>query len=128
MKGRCYNKCNYKYQNYGKRGIKMCDEWLNDFMTFYNWSMSNGYKDNLTIDRIDVNGNYEPSNCRWVEDDIQRNNKTNTVYLTYNGKTQSIAQWSKELGIKETTIRSRHNRGWLDTECLGGKNHVIMGL
>ena len=122
MKGRCYNKNNPKYKHYGGRGIKMCDEWLSDFMVFYNWSIKTGYREDLTIDRIDVNGNYEPSNCRWASDTVQRNNKRNTVYINCNGKTQSVAQWSRDLKIPSTTIRSRHNRGWTDKECLFGRD------
>lgn len=76
MKGRCYNPKSYKnYKHYGGRGIKVCDEWLNDFKSFYNWSITHGYRDDLTIDRIDVNGNYEPSNCRWITMQEQNRNK-----------------------------------------------------
>lgn len=118
MKTRCYNKNYNRYDDYGGRGITICDEWINDFKAFYDWSMSNGYKDNLTIDRIDVNGNYEPDNCRWADRKTQANNRRNNVYLTYNGKTKTISQWSRELNIPENTIRSRYYRNKTDIECL----------
>lgn len=78
IKYRCENKNSKDYPHYGGRGIKMCPEWRNDFQAFYDWAMSNGYADNLTIDRIDVNGNYEPSNCRWITVAEQNRNKTTT--------------------------------------------------
>lgn len=121
IKSRCYDKNCNGYKNYGGRGITVCDEWLNDFMNFYNWSMDNGYDDTLSIDRIDVNGNYEPSNCRWADLKVQANNKRNNVYLTYNGKTQTISQWAEELGIDCKMVQKRHHRRWSDKECLFGK-------
>ena len=78
MKRRCYNPNQPCYKNYGARGIKVCDEWLNDPKAFYDWSITHGYKDDLTIDRINVNGNYEPSNCKWVSIKEQGRNKRNT--------------------------------------------------
>ena len=82
------------YKDYGGRGITVCDEWKHDFKNFYNWAMDNGYKEGLTIDRIDVNGNYTPDNCRWATLKQQGNNKRNTVYLTYEGKTRSLSEWA----------------------------------
>lgn len=110
MKERCFNpNCN-TYKDYGARGISICQEWIDDFMNFYNWSMANGYSDDLTIDRINNGGDYKPSNCRWTTKLTQANNKRNNRYIEYNGKNQTIAQWSRETGIKSATINNRLNK------------------
>ena len=113
MKKRCYNSNSKSFAAYGGRGIEVCSEWRDDFQSFYNWAMSNGYADNLSIDRIDVNGNYCPENCRWVDKLTQANNCRTNHYLTFNSKTQSIAEWSRELGVSDSLIRQRLlNLGW----------------
>lgn len=89
MKSRCYSKTSDKYKHYGARGIKICEDWLKDFKSFYDWSLSNGYKDDLTIDRIDVNGDYCPQNCRWITQTQQTKNTTRTI--NYKGK--CLADW-----------------------------------
>lgn len=109
---RCYNSNNKAYKNYGGRGIKVCDEWKNDFMSFYNWSIENGYREDLTIDRIDVNGNYEPSNCRWTTDFVQRRNRTDNHYVTINGETKILNDWAREFNIKPNAVRGRLKFGW----------------
>ena len=105
IKNRCYNKRNVQYNDYGGRGIKVCDEWLNDFMSFYNWSMGNGYKEDLTIDRINNDGDYEPSNCRWVTVKIQNRNKRNNHLITYNNKTLCLTEWAEIIGVNEPALR-----------------------
>ena len=90
--------------------LTVLDEWLNDFMVFYNWSINNGYRDNLTIDRIDNDGDYEPSNCRWVGMKVQSNNRRNTIHLTYCGKTQTISEWAELLGLSYNTIWKRYHK------------------
>jgi hypothetical protein len=111
MKRRCYQPQNKRYYRYGGRGITVCDEWL-DFQSFFDWSLANGYRDDLTIDRADTDGDYSPQNCRWVNWKTQANNKANNHYITYQGKTQTMMEWSEELNISYTTLRRRFNLGW----------------
>jgi hypothetical protein len=112
MKRRCYNSHDGNYKNYGARGIKVCDEWLNNFKAFHDWAMANGYKDNLTIDRINNDGNYEPSNCRWADKKLQGRNKRNNIILTFDGKTMTLPEWADYLGIKLKVLENRIRRGW----------------
>ena len=100
------------YINYGKRGIVMCDEWKNDFVSFYDWAMDNGYREHLTIDRIDVNGNYEPSNCRWVTKEIQNKNTRRNINITYKGETHNVSEWASILNMNINTLYDRLRRGW----------------
>lgn len=113
IKGRCYDVNDRAYLYYGGRGIVMCDEWLADFQTFYDWAMMNGYRDDLTIERKDVSGNYEPSNCCWATMSEQSNNKRCNIVITFNGKTQNLKQWADELGVSYTKLYQRICvRGW----------------
>ena len=121
VKTRCLNTHDPHYANWGGRGITICDGWKDDFQAFYDWAMSHGYADDLTIDRIDNDGNYEPSNCRWVTNLEQAANKQNTVRITYGGRTMSALQWSKELGLGHDTVRQRYHKGWSVEECLFGR-------
>ena len=113
LKSRCYNHHVKSYKNYGGRGIKMCDEWKNDYLFFRDWAFNNGYKEGLTIDRIDVNGNYEPSNCRWITMEEQAKNKRNTVYVEWNGQKYRLKELAKELGETYGNIKTRYYRGTL---------------
>lgn len=112
MKTRCYNPKCKPYSAYGGRGIIICDEWLNDFINFYNWAIENGYNDALSIDRIDVNGNYEPDNCRWANKKIQSRNRTNNKLYTYKGRTCCIAEWAEIIGINKNVLFNRLKQGW----------------
>ena len=109
MKERTTNKNIADYKYYGDRGIKVCKEWENDFMEFYNWAIDNGYKEGLSIDRIDVNGDYEPSNCRWATAKQQLNNRTFNHNITYKGETHTISEWSEKIGINRYTLYCRIN-------------------
>lgn len=107
MKARCYNINEPRYKDYGQRGIKIYSEWLHDFTCFYDWAMSHGYTDNLTIDRIDVNGNYTPDNCRWITLEQQQENKRNSIKFTYNGETHCLRKWCSILNINYKTVHKR---------------------
>lgn len=111
MRSRCYNSNATNYKNYGGRGIKVCAEW-NDYEVFRKWAIDNGYKEGLTIDRIDVDGNYEPGNCRFTTMKEQNNNRRTTNFHTYNGNTQSEMKWAEEYGISYNTLKTRLKYGW----------------
>lgn len=106
MKRRCNAKTCKAYKNYGGRGIKMYDEWNSDYTSFKNWALAHGYKDNLTIERLDVNGNYSPDNCTWITKHDQGLNKRNTKYLTLYGESKPAAEWCRILNIKPSTLHS----------------------
>lgn len=117
MKYRCTNEKSPAYHNYGGRGIKLCDEWFDDitgYQAFKEWSYKNGYRDDLTIDRINNNGNYCPENCRWVDVKVQSNNKRSNHTLTYRDETHTIAQWAEISGIDKETLYNRAYLGWND--------------
>lgn len=113
MKGRCFNTNHRAYKNYGGRGITVCDEWKDDFLCFYNWSMANGYQEGLSIDRENNDGNYEPSNCRWTTSKVQRNNSRQNRYIEFEGESHTIAEWAEIKGINRLTLWDRiARRGW----------------
>lgn len=132
MRCRCHKKDFVDYPRYGGRGIAVCDEWLNSFPPFYEWAMANGYREDLTLDRIDNDGNYEPSNCRWVDTKVQNNNTRRNHYITYNGETLTLAQWSERCGINKNTLQARICKyGWSVERALtenpeknGGRKYV----
>lgn len=139
---RCKNKNDARYANYGGRGIYICDEWDgygDGFVRFYNWSLDNGYSDDLTIDRIDNDGPYAPWNCRWATMETQANNKRTNIHITYNGETLTATQWARILGVNPATIIARYNKGWDDKDiietpinyyikivtCSSGESHTL---
>lgn len=112
IKQRCYNPNDIGYKYYGGRGIKVCNEWLDKekgFANFYNWSMQNGYREDLSIDRINNDGNYEPNNCRWTTRKVQNNNTRRLHIITYNNESHTLTEWSKILNINVTTLSNRIN-------------------
>lgn len=111
MKGRCNNCKNKAYSYYGGRGIKVCQDWDESYALFRDWALANGYQENLTIDRIDVNGNYCPENCRWVSMKVQMNNTRANRRITLNGETKTMAEWSESTGLSYETIRNRTIKG-----------------
>lgn len=121
MMYRCYNEDNHVYKYYGGKGIRICDEWTESFDNFYHWALLNGYREGLSIDRINVNGNYSPENCRWATMKEQARNRTNTVLVEYNGKKMTLREWSEELNISLSTITKRKHNGYSDKEIIEGK-------
>jgi hypothetical protein len=111
MIDRTCNSNNARYHDYGGRGITVCNEWRT-YEPFSQWAKENGYEEGLTLDRINVDGNYEPSNCRWATRQEQANNRRNNVIIEYNGRSQTIAEWCRELNLSYEMVRRRLKRGW----------------
>lgn len=109
---RTQNPKNKDYKNYGGRGITLCKQWNDDYKKFYNWSINNGYSDELSIDRIDNNKGYSPDNCRWVNAKTQINNTRKNHKLTYKGETRTLAEWADKAGINYGAFKGRIYRGW----------------
>lgn len=107
IKSRCYNPNTNRHNVYFDRNIEMCEEWNSDFQCFYDWSMANGYTDELTIDRIDNDKGYSPDNCRWITNKENARNKRNNRYITYKGKTQCLSAWCEELGLNYKRVHAK---------------------
>lgn len=105
MKRRCYSEKCEKYPYYGGRGIRICEEWLNDYSAFAEWALATGWSADKTIDRIDVNGNYSPDNCRWEMQKVQSNNQTRNIHVTYNGEKMTLAQFCDKTGMNYDRAR-----------------------
>lgn len=112
MKQRCYDKGCHSFPLYGGRGISVCDEWKHDFTSFRDWAICHGYSEELSIDRIDTNGNYSPENCKWSTQEEQQNNKKNNLLLTLDGETHTAPEWGRMLGIPVHVIYNRIRYGW----------------
>ena len=124
MKRRCLDSNDKNYLKYGGRGITICNEWLDNFLNFYEWAMANGYNEEAifgecTIERIDVDGNYEPNNCKWANMKEQGNNKRTNHNIFYNGKTYTMKQLANEKRINYHTLATRLHRGWSIERALG---------
>lgn len=131
IKTRCYNKNDKSYKDYGARGIAMCDEWKNNYASFKEWAIKNGYDDTAkknvcTIDRIDNSKNYEPSNCRFANMKTQSNNRRSNHFLTLNGESHTIKEWSEITGMSYAMLKKRVQFGWDDEKILKTpKKHTI---
>ena len=110
MKARCYRETDTCYERYGGRGIKICDEWKNDYLAFHNWAVNNGYSDNLTIDRINVDGNYEPENCRWATNEQQCNNRRTNINIKIGNATKTLKEWCDIFEVDYKKVNARYHR------------------
>lgn len=124
MLRRCFVESDLAYSRYGGRGITMCDEWKNSFVAFSDWAYANGYADNLTIDRIDNNGDYCPENCRWTDYLTQSNNKRNNRVYEHNGETKTLSEWCRTLNLPYRRIYFRITNGWTFEEAISQKKYV----
>lgn len=119
MRQRCNNPKAQFYAQYGGRGIKVCAEWDQDFLAFYDWAMSHGYQENLTIDRIDNDNGYSPENCRWVTQKQQNDNRSNSVRFVIGKEEKTLSEWCRYYKIAKKKVWDRLQRGWTIEEALG---------
>lgn len=108
---RCCRPEDKSYSRYGARGITVCAAWKNDFLAFQSWALKNGYKDTLSIERMDNDGNYEPANCCWRDSKEQARNRESTILVEYLGKAISLKEFAAELHIPYSTVRRKYNEG-----------------
>ena len=120
MKNRCQCPTSKYYKNYGGRGIKVCSEWQS-YEPFYEWAMSHGYKEGLSLDRIDNNNGYQPNNCRWADKVTQENNRRDNRFFEYKGERHTIAEWARIVGIDVRTLGYRFRKGWSVEDALTTK-------
>lgn len=118
MKARCHNPRNHHYPWYGAKGIQVCEEWRNSFETFYEWAISIGYNEDLTIDRIDTTGNYCPENCRFVSRAEQNRNTSRNVLIEINGETRTLSEWARISGVHKCTINYRYKHGYSGSDLI----------
>lgn len=118
IRNRCMKESNPHYMDYGGRGISVCKSWSNSYESFRNWALSSGYKQGLSIDRINNDGNYEPDNCRWVDSVAQANNRRSNKIYSYNGETLNVTQWANKLGISPKLLFGRLYAGWTFEESI----------
>lgn len=122
MRQRCNNPKHHAYANYGGRGIKICDEW-DDYSSFHQWAARTGYDENAprgmyTLDRIDVDGEYSPKNCRWADMRNQANNRRNSIHLEYAGENLALTEWAERINVDYTTLWNRYKNGLSPAEIL----------
>lgn len=124
MRDRCYNERCKSYGNYGGRGIRICDEWLEDAESFVEWALKNGYEDGLSIDRIDNDGDYDPGNCRWVTAAENNQNRRSSRLFTIDGETLNLQQWCDRYGVSRSMVHARLSRGWGIEKALSAKKRT----
>lgn len=112
MMKRCYRPGSRRYERYGGRGIGIFNQWIVDRASFFAWAMANGYSDGLSIERVDNDGNYEPGNCRWIERGRQQANTSRSHMITWDGRSQTLSDWAREIGIAPRALQRRADRGW----------------
>lgn len=122
MKTRCFNENVVEYPRYGGKGVTICESWM-DYKNFHAWAMSNGYKKHLSIEREDVNGDYEPLNCKWATNKEQTRNRTSSRFIEFNGETKTLAEWAEEKSMSINCLFERLKRGWSVKKSLETPKH-----